>query len=83
MYCPLNSYLNFGDIENVPDYVMDGCPLVEVKTPHGRLVDIDKVEWFQCSGDVSVGDNGIGKRTFALLNVSHINDLPAVIEPEE
>jgi hypothetical protein len=41
MYCPLNSYLNFGDIENVPDYVMDGCPLVEVKTPHGRLVDAD------------------------------------------
>lgn len=30
MYCPLNSYLNFGDIENVPDYVMDGCPLVEI-----------------------------------------------------
>lgn len=30
MYCPLNSYLNFGDIENVPDYVMDSCPLSEV-----------------------------------------------------
>ena len=27
MYCPLNNYLNFGDIENVPDYVMIGCPL--------------------------------------------------------
>lgn len=27
MYCPLNNYLNFGDIENVPDYVMSGCPL--------------------------------------------------------
>lgn len=27
MYCPLNDYLNFGDIENVPDYVMIGCPL--------------------------------------------------------
>lgn len=29
-YCPLNSYLNFGDINNVPDYVMDSCPLSEV-----------------------------------------------------
>lgn len=27
MYCPLNDYLNFGDIENVPDYVIIGCPL--------------------------------------------------------
>lgn len=29
MYCPLNSYLNFGDIEYVPDYVMLGCPISE------------------------------------------------------
>lgn len=29
MYCPLNSYLNFGDIEYVPDYVMIGCPISE------------------------------------------------------
>lgn len=30
MYCPLNSYLNFGDIEYVPDYVMPGCPISEL-----------------------------------------------------
>lgn len=30
MYCPLNSYLYFGDIENVPDYVMIGCHLSEM-----------------------------------------------------
>jgi hypothetical protein len=57
MYCPLNSYLNFGDIENVPDYVMDGCPLVEVKTPHGRLIDADEMVslWKGCTfeGDIT------------------------------
>ena len=31
------------------------CPLVEVKTPHGRLIDADKAEeeeWKYCSDDI-------------------------------
>ena len=39
MYCPLNNYLNFGDIENVPDYVMIGCPLSAQPEP----------QWIPCS----------------------------------
>ena len=29
-WCGCNSYLAFGDKEFVPDYVMNGCPLVSV-----------------------------------------------------
>lgn len=35
MYCPINDYLNFGDMENVTDYVMNGCLLVELPEKHG------------------------------------------------
>lgn len=43
MYCPLNTYLNFGDIENVPDYVMIGCPLSEVPNrKHGKWINDGK-----------------------------------------
>lgn len=31
-WCACNSYLVFGDIENVPDYVMIGCPIEEGDT---------------------------------------------------
>ena len=40
--CAINSYLAFGGEEFVPDYVMNGCPLVPIP-PHGRLIDGDEL----------------------------------------
>lgn len=39
--CPFNSYLLWHDTEDVIRYRPDSCPLVEVPTPHGRLIDAD------------------------------------------
>ena len=39
--CPFNSYLLWHNAEDVIRYRPDSCPLVEVPTPHGRLIDAD------------------------------------------
>ena len=31
------------DGDYIPQYIAHNCPLVEVKTPHGRLIDADKI----------------------------------------
>ena len=28
-----------------PDYKYEKCPLIEISTPHGRLIDADKIEY--------------------------------------
>lgn len=40
--CPFNPYLLWHDTEDVIRYRPDSCPLVEVPTPHGRLIDAEK-----------------------------------------
>lgn len=50
MYCPLNSYLNFGDIEYVPDYVMIGCPISEApERKKGKWIYKDDLKQYFCS----------------------------------
>ena len=39
--CPFNSYLLWHNAEDVIRYRPDSCPLVEIPTPHGRLIDAD------------------------------------------
>ena len=39
--CPFNSYLLWHNAEDVIRYRPDNCPLVEIPTPHGRLIDAD------------------------------------------
>ena len=41
--CPFNSYLLWHNAEDVIRYRPDSCPLVEVPTPHGRLIDADYI----------------------------------------
>ena len=38
-HCPLSPYYRW--CGTPPDYRPEGCPLVEVPTPHGRLIDAD------------------------------------------
>ena len=47
-HCPFNSFCVWLDFDDIPDYIVDDdCPLVEVPTPHGRLIDADK-QWEVC-----------------------------------
>ena len=40
-HCPLSPYYRW--CGTPPDYRPEGCPLVEVPTPHGRLIDADEL----------------------------------------
>lgn len=46
-HCPLSPYYRW--CGTPPDYSPEGYPLVEVRTPHGRLIDADA---YQYSGDL-------------------------------
>ena len=41
-HCPLSPYYRW--CGTPPDYRPEGCPLVEIPTPHGRLIDADELE---------------------------------------
>lgn len=41
-HCPLSPYYRW--CGTPPDYRPEECPLVEVPTPHGRLIDADEIE---------------------------------------
>lgn len=78
MYCPLNDYLNFGDIENVPDYVMIGCPLSEVpERKPGKWID---AEW----ENINSGEKRKGRRCSVCghgyfrydVSVNTVSDIP-------
>ena len=42
--CPFDSYLLWHNAEDVIRYRPDSCPLVEIPTPHGRLIDADELK---------------------------------------
>ena len=57
------------------------CPLVEVPTPHGRLIDADKV--LSEIREIVKADTERGKITFAVDIFRPINNAPTVIDAEE
>jgi len=72
-HCPLSPYYSW--CGTPPDYRPEGCPLVEVPTPHGRLIDADELigylnEWL--SDPVAL---------FGFTRI--INHQPTIIEAEE
>ena len=45
-HCPLSPYYRW--CGTPPDYRPEGCPLVEVPTPHGKVIDGDKLmQWIE------------------------------------
>lgn len=40
-HCPLSPYYRW--CGTPPDYRPEGCPLVKVPTPHGRLIDAERL----------------------------------------
>lgn len=43
-YCPfcINDTC-WDEFEGIPEYRLEDCPLIEIKTPHGRLIDADRL----------------------------------------
>ena len=54
----------------------DWCPLVDIPTPHGRLKDVDKIEYEKLYID------DVGK-SYEMVGKDDIDELPTVIEAEE
>lgn len=53
------------------------CPLIEISTPHGRLIDADRIHW-------DLAENEYGKRNSAVVDCEMlIDNTPTVIEAEE
>ena len=42
-YCVNNPYLRWSTSVDIPDYVSLGCKVSEIPTPHGDLIDRDKL----------------------------------------
>ena len=53
----------------------DDCPLVEIPTPHGRLKDVDRIEY----ENVYFEDVG---ESYEIVGKDDIDELPTVIEAE-
>ena len=51
------------------------CPLVDIPTPHGRLKDVDKIEYEKLYID------DVGK-SYEMVGKDDIDELPTVIEAE-
>lgn len=80
-HCPLSPYYRW--CGTPPDYRPEGCPLVEVPTPHGRLIDADTVEkrlqkyWYEEYPNQEASYH----RAFMDSNAC-VKDLPTIIEAE-
>lgn len=51
------------------------CPLIEIPTPHGRLIDADKIEY----ENVYIDDAG---KSYEMVGKDDIDELHTVIEAE-
>ena len=76
-HCPLSPYYRW--CGTPPDYRPEGCPLVEIPTPHGRLIDADTnvgsyVETWTC--------NCSKFGTQRVMAADDLKYLPTIIEAE-
>jgi len=71
-HCPLSPYYRW--CGTPPDYRPEGCPLVEVPTPHGRLIDADKLmHWIE---------HVYGDKDIIQFIIDDIKRQPTIIEAE-
>lgn len=57
------------------------CPLTEVPTSHGDLVDISVLPWYKITGKVRVGDKEFKEQTYMAIPMD--DSLPVIIKGEE
>ena len=63
------------DYDDMYERRRDNCPLVEIPTPHGRLIDADKIEYEKLYID------DVGK-SYEMVGKDDIDGMSAVIEAE-
>lgn len=74
-HCPLSPYYRW--CGTPPDYIPEGCRLVEIPTPHGRLIDAEKLAvkiWTE--GHFVTGND-------CEIAVDFTQSAPTIIEAEE
>lgn len=59
------------------NYKFENCPLIEIPTPHGRLIDADKIEYH-----FEVNEN-TAMEGCEFVTKGEISRVPTVIEAEE
>lgn len=64
-------------VEDCTERRLYRCPLVEIPTPHGRLIDADKLVWF-IDNHIASGKKWVEFETIKDM----INSLPTIIEAE-
>ena len=69
--------INGMEINNWYEEKHKDCPLVEVPTPHSRLIDADKLVWF-IDNHIASGKKWVEFETIKDM----INSLPTIIEAE-
>ena len=75
-HCPLSSYYRW--CGTPPDYRPEGCPLVEVPTPHGRLIDCERAT-FPTAFRYNTNDYAKGWNAC----IKAVQTAPTIIEAEE
>ena len=60
----------------------EDCPLVEVPTPHGRLVDIDKLDKDKMESDNPVMYMTVNGIYIEAVSLNYLDSLPTVVEAE-
>lgn len=79
-HCPLSPYYRW--CGTPPDYRPEGCRLVEIPTPHGRLIDADELF---CEIDGIKGWDYGDESDIAISAaeaLSAIDDAPTIVEAE-
>lgn len=64
---------------NTRERVMDECPLIEVKTPHGRLIDADELA--ECASQ-AYDEIGHMWLDYFTVDYQYIENAPTIIEEE-
>jgi len=75
-HCPLSPYYRW--CGTPPDYRPEGCSLVEVPTPHGRLIEEPRAIYY--GGLCQVAPNDVHGITRYFIE--QIQKLPTIIEAE-
>ena len=76
-HCPLSPYYRW--CGTPPDYRPEGCRLERIPTPHGRLIDADKLIAFITNG-LNRKENPMGFDAIEIL--TEIEYAPTIIEAE-
>lgn len=71
--CVINQYLHWATWTDVPNFISEGCKISGIPTPHGRLIDADKLS-ISILKAMKNGDDSV---------IGLIDKTPTIIEAEQ